>query len=130
MSNVNERKRIKSIKKTRNLLNTRGEGLFYFVNDLILFAAFILVAYPIIYVFSASFSSPRAVMANKVMLWPVEPSLEGYKAVLREQNVLLGYANTVFYTVAGTLINIVLTVMCAYPLSRKDLVGRNFFMFL
>jgi multiple sugar transport system permease protein/putative aldouronate transport system permease protein len=122
-------KSIKSIKKAKTLLNTKGEGLFYFVNDLILLVAFILVAYPIIYVFSASFSSPRAVMANKVMLWPVEPSLEGYKAVFREQNVLLGYVNTVFYTIICTLINIVLTVMCAYPLSRKDLVGRNFFMF-
>jgi len=114
----------------KNALNIGGEKVFYFVNDVLLIVAFLLVAYPIIYLFSASFRSPKAVMANKVYLWPVSPSLEGYKAVFREPKVLLGYGNTLFYTVAGTLINIFMTVICAYPLSRKDFVGRNIFMFV
>lgn len=104
--------------------------MFYRLNDFFLLFALGLVIYPLIFVFSASFSSPSAVMSNKVFLWPVEFSLEGYKAVLKEAKVWTGYANTIFYTIAGTVINITLTIMCAYPLSRKDFVGRNFFMFL
>jgi multiple sugar transport system permease protein/putative aldouronate transport system permease protein len=125
-----EKTALKKKRKQQKMLDTRGEGLFYFINDLILFVAFILVAYPILYVFSASFSSPSAVMANKVILWPVDFSLEGYKAVLQEQKVWVGYSNTVFYTIVGTIINLTLTIICAYPLSRKDFVGRNVFMFI
>jgi multiple sugar transport system permease protein/putative aldouronate transport system permease protein len=120
----------KKAERRQHLLNSRGETLFYLFNDLLLFIAFVLVAYPIIYVFSASFSSPSAVMSNKVILWPVDFSLEGYKAVFQEQKVWVGYSNTVFYTFVGTIINLVLTVACAYPLSRKDFVGRNLFMFI
>jgi len=69
-------------------------------------------------------------MSNKVFLWPVDFSLAGYKAVLGESRVWTGYANTFFYTVVGTTINLVMTIMCAYPLSRKDFVGRNIFMFI
>ena len=108
----------------------REEFGFYLMNNIILLFALIAVAYPIIYVFSASFSSPAAVMAGRVMLWPVEPSIEGYKAVFKESRILTGYANTVFYTVAGTLVNLFLTVICAYPLSRKDFYGRGIFMFM
>jgi multiple sugar transport system permease protein/putative aldouronate transport system permease protein len=128
--NRRKKSRWGGMRKNKNNLYTKGEGFFYFVNDLILIIALLLVAYPIIYVFSASFSSPSAVMSNKVILWPVDFSLEGYKAVFQESKVWLGYANTIFYTVVGTCINIVLTVMCAYPLSRKDFVGRNIFMFI
>ncbi|MDR1972137.1 MAG: carbohydrate ABC transporter permease [Treponema sp.] len=125
-----ERAALKKNLKRQKLLNSQGERFFYFINDFILLVAFILVAYPIIYVFSASFSSPSAVMSNKVVLWPVDFSLEGYKAVLREQKVWVGYSNTIFYTLVGTLINLTLTILCAYPLSRKDFVGRNIFMFI
>ena len=116
--------------KRKDNLYTSGERLFYFINDFILVFALLLVAYPIIYVFSASFSSPSAVISSKVVLWPVDFSLEGYKAVFREQKVWTGYANTVFYTSVGTAINVALTIICAYPLSRKDFVGRNIFMFI
>jgi len=107
-----------------------GEKLFYFINDAILVFALLIVAYPIIYIFSASLSSPGAVIANKVVLWPVDFSLQGYTTLLKEQRVWLGYANTLFYTTVGTFINLVMTIMCAYPLSRKDFVGRDIFMFI
>ena len=116
--------------KRKDNLHTSGEKLYYFINDFLLVFALLLVAYPIIYVFSASFSSPSAVMSSKVVLWPVDFSLEGYKAVFGEKKVWTGYANTFFYTTVGTVINVVLTIMCAYPLSRKDFVGRNTFMFI
>jgi multiple sugar transport system permease protein/putative aldouronate transport system permease protein len=131
-ADARKREKIELRKSTlaKRRLETGGDKVFYLVNDIILFFAFILVAYPIIYVFSASFSSPSAVMSNKVVLWPVGFSLEGYRAVLQEQKVWVGYANTVFYTIVGTIINLVLTVMAAYPLSRKDFKGRNVFMFI
>ena len=88
----------------------------------------VIALYPIIYVVSASFSSTKAVMAGKVFLLPVDFSLDGYKAVFRTNKVLIGYRNSAFYTVAGTAINLVMTVMAAYPLSRKDMPGRGIFM--
>src|SRR5690606_7420237 len=88
------------------------------------------VLYPLVYVVSASFSSSYAVLSGKVWLWPVEPSFDGYKAVFKNKNILTGFQNTFFYTIAGTLINVVLSVLAAYPLSRKDFRGRNKFMLL
>ncbi len=60
----------------------------------------------------------------------MEPSLEGYKAVFKNKNILTGFQNTFFYTLAGTFVNVVMTVLAAYPLSRKDFRGRNKFMLL
>lgn len=107
-----------------------GDRTFYMVNDTLLLIALLIVLYPLVYIFSASFSSPDAVLTGRVRLLPVEPSLEGYRAVFRHHLIMSGYANTIFYTVAGTTLNVVLTVMAAYPLSRKDLQGRNLLMFL
>ncbi|MCL2477957.1 MAG: carbohydrate ABC transporter permease [Treponema sp.] len=123
-------RQIKLAKHNKDNLQSKGDNWFYFLIDFLLFFALVLVLYPLIYVFSASFSSPSAVMSNKVFLWPVDVSLAGYQAVLKESRVWIGYANTIFYTVIGTTINLVLTVMCAYPLSRKDFIGRNIFMFI
>jgi multiple sugar transport system permease protein/putative aldouronate transport system permease protein len=116
--------------KKKNTLYTSGERAFYFFIDALLIFSLLLVAYPIIYVFSASFSSPSAVLSSKVVLWPVDLSVEGYTALLKETKVWVGYANTLFYTVVGTCINLVLTILCAYPLSRRDFGGRNIFMFI
>ena len=117
------------IKSKRKVYASRGERIFYFCNDFILVFALLIVAYPIIYIFSASFSSPSAVIAGRVFLWPVEFSLAGYEAVFRESRVWSGYLNTIIYTVLGTTVNMFLSILCAYPLSRKDFAGRNFLMF-
>jgi multiple sugar transport system permease protein/putative aldouronate transport system permease protein len=115
---------------TRNERRRVGDRFFYTVNDGLLLLALLAVIYPIVYIFSASFSSPDAVLSGRVWLLPVEPSLEGYRAVFRHSLVLTGYANTIFYTVAGTAVNVVMTIIAAYPLSRRDLQGRNLIMFL
>ncbi|NHN33605.1 carbohydrate ABC transporter permease [Paenibacillus agricola] len=109
---------------------TNADKIFYLINDLILLCALLIVLYPIIYIFSASFSDRLAVVSGKVFLWPVNFSLEGYTAILKDPRILPSYANTIFYTVVGTFINVVLTIMVAYPLSRKTMVGRNFIMYL
>lgn len=85
----------------------------------------LLVLYPIIYVVSASFSNSNAVAQGSVWLWPVDFTLDAYKAVLEYKDLWLGYRNTIFYTVVGTIINIAITMLCAYPMARKDLKGRN-----
>ena len=111
-------------------IQTRGEYFFYLLNDLFLLFCLLMVLYPIIFVFSASFSSPTAVTTGKVVLFPVDFSIEGYKAVFQNDDIVLGYANTIFYTVVGTAINIFLTVLCAYPLARKEMYGREIFTFI
>ena len=88
----------------------------------------VIMAYPLLVVVSTSLSSPSAVMSGEVWFLPVEFSLEGYKAVFRTKDVLIGYRNSLFYMVAGTAINVVMTLLCAYPLSRDDLVGQGLFM--
>lgn len=108
----------------------KGDRLFYFFSYLLVGLLTILVLYPIVYVVSASISSPTAVTRGQVWLWPVDFSLKGYKAVLEYPDVWIGYRNTIFYTVAGTIMNIALTMACAYPLSRKRLHGKGPIMFL
>ncbi|WP_321004324.1 carbohydrate ABC transporter permease [Eisenbergiella porci] len=58
-------------------------------------------------------------------MWPVDFSLEGYKAVFHTPSVWIGFRNSLFYTIAGTLINILVTMIAAYSLARPDLPGRN-----
>lgn len=101
---------------------------FLVVVILVLTLFFITVLYPCIFVVSASFSSGTAVQSGRVVLFPVDPTLEGYKTVLNTPTVWVGYRNSIFYTVVGTLINLALTMTAAYCLSRKDLPGCNFIM--
>ena len=106
----------------------RDDVGFNIVNYTILTVILLIVAYPLIYIVSASFSSKAAVMANRVWLWPVEPSLKGYEAVFNNKDILTGFGNSIFYTLAGTFVNLVVTLAAAYPLSRRDLRPRNFIM--
>lgn len=92
----------------------------------ILLAAIMLVGFlPLVYIVSASFSDPQAVISNEVWFLPVRPTLRGYQAVFKNRNILTGFANSFYYMIVGTLVNIVMTVMCAYPLSRKEFTARN-----
>ena len=112
-----------------NIGKSKGDRIFLFINNFILFIFLIIYLYPLIYVVSSSFSSAEAVMSGKVWLFPIEPTLEGYKAVFNSNQIWGGYLNTIFYAVVGTSINILLTLMAAYPLSRKDFIGKNYIMF-
>ncbi len=116
--------------KRKKIKMSKKDKMFYFINDAFLFLALIIVAYPLLYIISSSFSSADAVSSGKVVLFPVDFSLEGYTAVFRDASVITGYLNTIFYTVAGTAINIFMTVLAAYPLSRKKFPGKSIFMFL
>jgi putative aldouronate transport system permease protein len=113
-----------------NTVYSSSDRVFFFFSKIILTCLLILVSYPIIFVLSASFSSGNAVSSGKVLLWPVEFSLEGYKAVFRNPNIVRSFFNTIFYTLLGTLINVIMAMITAYPLSRRDLKGRNVIMLI
>ena len=85
----------------------------------------IVEAYPLIYVLSASFSSSDAISLGKVYLWPVEFSMEGYKMLVQNSQILNGFKNNIIYMGLGVLLNMSLTMLLAFPLSRKELPGRN-----
>lgn len=103
------------------------DKVLYSAVNIILAIFIIIVAYPLIYVLSSSFSSPRAVISGKVILLPIDFSLEGYQAVFAHKRIWSAYRNTIFYTVAGTMVNLAVTMTCAYPLSRKDFPMRGVF---
>ena len=102
-----------------------GEKIFTIVDYILMIFVLVVIAYPIIYIISASFSSPQAVISGKVVLWPVDVTLRGYKAVFNNPKIMTGFRNSIFYTVVGTFINIVMTMCCAFPLSRKEFTARN-----
>ena len=95
--------------------------------------AFLITLYPFIYVASMSISSQDAVLSNQVTLLPVGFSLKAYETLLENDSILIGFLNTLFYTVVGTLYSTAVTLLAAYALSRKDFVIRNiltkFFLF-
>ena len=88
----------------------------------------VIMLYPLLVVLSTSFSAPSAVTSGKVWLFPVDFSIQGYKAVFRTKDVLIGYRNSLFYMIFGTIVNLFMTLITAYPLSRDDLVGQGIIM--
>ena len=107
-----------------------NDKIFYIAVTVILTFFFLMVLYPCIYVISASFSSGTAVQSGKVVLFPVDFSLEGYKTVFNTSTVWIGFRNSLFYTFVGTAINITMTITAAYCLSRHDLPGKNAIMMI
>jgi len=102
-----------------------GDRIFEIVNYVLLCGVLIVVIYPLIYVLSASFSDPAAILRGEIWLWPKGFNLRAYAKVFQNADILRGYYNTIVYTAVGTAINLVLTTLAAYPLSRKDFYGRN-----
>lgn len=106
---------------------SRGDLTFDVVNTALLVLIMLVILYPLYFIVIASFSDPLEVLAGKVILYPKRFNLEAYGMVFKDSNIMTGYRNTLFYTVFGTAINIALSVLAAYPLSRRDFVGRKFF---
>ena len=86
----------------------------------------IIVAYPLYYILIASVSNPYDVYAGKTFLLPSQFTLEGYKAVFVDDSILMGYWNSIKYTVVGTIFSVAMIYISAYPLSNPDLPGRKF----
>ena len=120
---------MQAIKKTK-LKTCREDKIYYSVCYTIIILLTLIVLYPMIYVVSASVSSGTALMSGEVWLFPKDITFLGYKTILQYKNVWIGYRNTIFYTVIGTFINVVMTLLCAYPLTRNNLMGRKQIMML
>jgi len=110
-------------------LRTKSDVAFDVVNTTILLLVLAITLFPLIFVVMASFSNPMRVIQGDVWLWPVDFQIRSYQIVFNDPRILRGYANTIMYTVVGTTINLVITTLGAYPLSRRDLAGRNTIMF-
>ena len=121
---------MKTRKKHHPIRDTLGDKLFYAVCYLITALFMLAVLYPLVYILSASFSSADAITSGRMWLYPVDFSLVGYRYILKYDAIWLGYRNTLFYTFAGTLINVAMTMTCAYGLSRRGMRGRRFFTML
>ena len=107
-----------------------GDRRFYTIVHIILIFLTMIVLYPLLYILASSFSSASAVSQGKVIIWPVDFSLAGYKRVFEYERVWVGYRNTIFYTIVGTVVNVAMTLICAYPLARKGLPHKGLFSFL
>ncbi len=106
------------------------DRVYYIVIGVVLAALTLSVFYPLIFIVSASLSTPSAVSTGKVVLLPVGFSTAGYERVLKYDRVYIGFRNTLIYTLVGTAINIAMTLICAYPLSKRDLPFKGPLMFL
>lgn len=110
------------------LKDTKQDKVFVVFNYIFLSIVALLVLYPLAFVVSASFSNPEHVISGEMLLWPKEFTLDAYEKVFKNKEIINGFINTLKYTVVGTALNVVMTILAAYPLSRKDFKGRGFIM--
>lgn len=114
--------------KMKNSL--RSDFAFDVIVNLLGICIVLIVLIPLIFVIAASFSDPDLVIKGKVLLFPKGFTTKAYTMVFENEDIWRGFRNSCLYTIAGTLISVILTILAAYPLSRKELPGRNLFMML
>lgn len=116
--------------KKMHVKNSYSDKIFDGVNVAVMIFLLIIFVWPLWFVVIASVSNPNEVWNGNVILLPKGFTLMAYEELMKYKMIWTGYRNTIFYTVVGTLVNLVVTICAAYPLSRKDFMPRNFFMFL
>ncbi|MEZ0536471.1 carbohydrate ABC transporter permease [Caldicellulosiruptoraceae bacterium PP1] len=104
------------------------DKLFDLISYLFLILFALIILYPLYLIVVASVSDPNMVSNGQVWYFPKGFTLEGYKRIFEDNSILLGYMNTIIYAGLGAIISVAMTVSGAYPLSRKDFYGKNFFM--
>ncbi|MBP3544569.1 MAG: carbohydrate ABC transporter permease [Lachnospiraceae bacterium] len=118
---MNAATKTKKVKKPASL----GSKVFDVVNYSILAIVGFIMLYPMWYVLVVSISSSKFISLGEVAFIPKGITFEAYERVFDSKNIWTGYKNTIVYTVVGTIINVGLSAMCAYPLSRKEFYGRR-----
>lgn len=111
-----------------NVIEGKKDRIFNAVIVAILTLCVLICAYPLYLVVINSFSDPSLVAKGEVYLYPRGFTLDAYKKAFTDGDLVQGYVNSLFYTVAGTALNMLLTIPAAYALSKKRLYGRNFMM--
>jgi ABC-type glycerol-3-phosphate transport system permease component len=113
----------------KNVIKTSSQDrVFHIFNAVFLLLCSIFILVPTINVISSSISNPSDVLNGKVTFLPVNISLKSYTYIFKEKMIMSGYMNSIYYTVAGTIVAVVMTVLAAYPLSRKELRGKKIFI--
>lgn len=108
-----------------------GDNLFGLVNTIFMIVLIIVCLYPLLYVALASLSEPIALMRFRgILLQPLGLSLDAYRLVLENPMIMVGYRNTLLYVIGGTGLNLVMTSLGAYALSRRNLLLKNPVMFM
>ncbi len=108
-----------------------SDKTFDVINKILVLLITLIIIYPLIFVISASISDPTAAVdAGKMWLWPVDITLAGFKKVFENDAIWLGYRNTIFYTIIGTLIHLIVLLPCAYALSRKELMAKKLILWI
>ena len=111
--------------KSTKIHDTFGDRVLDWVTTVLLVLIILIIGYPLVYCISASFSSSAALEASKVVLWPVEPTLRAYEFVLNYKQVWNGFKMSLFYTVCDVLLQMTMTILVAFPLSRRDFQGKS-----
>ncbi len=107
---------------------TAGDRIFYLVDYLLIGLVICITLYPFLFILSASISETGALGRGEVWLLPIGLNLEAYKLVMNDPKIWSGYYNTIWFVGIGTTINILMTTLTAYPLSRKKFGARNVLM--
>jgi len=108
--------------------DSKSDKVFYFFNHIFLGLLALIVLYPVYFIIIASFSDPDAVLAGKVILFPVGLNFEGYMKIMERTDVWQGYYNTIVYTLLTVVLSLLVTVPAGWALSRKTLPGKKFLM--
>lgn len=103
-------------------------NLFDYINALLMLLIGVATLYPFLYVVSISFSDSYYIVQNKISFFPKGFNIDAYKLILENDRVPRAYLNTILYTAVGTSINLFMTAISAYPLSKKNFFGKKFFM--
>jgi putative aldouronate transport system permease protein len=106
---------------------TKGRLTFNVINAIVMIIVCIATLYPFLFVTAASLSNPVFIAQGKVGIIPQGFTTLAYKMVFEYPMIGRSYLNTIIYTTVGTSINILMTILAAYPLSRKSFIGRKFF---
>lgn len=114
--------------KTNKKKQSWDDRLFSIITNLLLIVFVVIVAYPVYFVLVASVTDPQYVNNGLILLYPKGFTLLGYKRVFSDMRIWIGYRNTLFYTISGTCLGVMATIMAGYALSRKDLPGRKIIM--
>ena len=124
------KKNIDAMNHPTKVKESIGERIYTIVVYLLLILISATIILPLLHIISGSFSDPMQLLTGKVSFWPKGFTTSMYEKVLKDASIWTGYLNTILYTALGTLISVTLTACAAYPLSRKDLFGRNVFISL
>ncbi|RAP75275.1 carbohydrate ABC transporter permease [Paenibacillus montanisoli] len=109
---------------------TASEKLFDYINVFLVLVILLVILYPLLFVVFASVSDPRLMFEHPLLLWPKGFNVESYAKVFENKDIWMSYKNTILYTFVGTMINIIMTTIGAYPLSRRHFYGKGIFTFL